>query len=212
MACLIHLFHDRIVYMDRLVPDEVVLGLLKAQPTHGYDLLDYFRSPSALGRIWTMSTSQLYAVLKRLSNGGDIVGRVLEVPNAPDRVEYMVTDGGEKKLEAWMYDPCPSASIHRMRVLFLSRVFIANLLDAPLAGIISTQLASCYAQQKILIAERVGSRSAIEQLTLEFVINQLAAAIKWLNQSQFSIQIKPEGEEYQNNPLSNDNTHLHKSS
>jgi DNA-binding PadR family transcriptional regulator len=79
----------------------------KLQPTHGYQLLEYFRSPSALGRIWTMSASQLYAVLKRLSNEGDIAGKELKVRNAPSRVAYTVTASGEHKLEAWLFDAQP---------------------------------------------------------------------------------------------------------
>jgi DNA-binding PadR family transcriptional regulator len=195
IACINNLFHDRIVSMNRLVPDEVILGLLKAQPIHGYELLEYFRSASALGRIWTMSTSQLYAVLKRLSNEGDIVGRVVEVPNAPARIEYTVTERGEQMLKAWLYDPHPSASIHRIRVLFLSRVYIANLLDTSLKTIISAQIASCQAQQNVIKAQRLDSQSEIEQLTLDFVISQLDAAINWLNQSQFSIKTTTESEE-----------------
>mgnify|MGYP001055858683 CR=1 FL=1 len=186
--------------MNRLVPDEVILGLLKAQPTHGYELLEYFRSSSALGRIWTMSTSQLYAVLKRLANDGDIVGRVLNVPNAPARVKYTVTERGVQRLDAWLYDLKPSASIHRIRILFLSRVYIANLLNAPLEAIITAQLSSCQAQQDILIVHRVGSQSEIEQLTLDFVINQLDAAINWLKQSEFSIKTTSHVDENRESP------------
>ncbi|MBW6465030.1 MAG: PadR family transcriptional regulator [Brevefilum sp.] len=176
--------------MNRPVPDEVILGLLKAQPTHGYQLLEYFRSPSELGRIWTMSASQLYAVLKRLSSNGDIVGKELEVRNAPSRVAYTVTASGAQKLDAWLYDAQPSTSIHRIRVLFLSRVFIANLLDMPLEKIVSAQMAACQAQQEIMIAQKQSSQSEIEQLTLDFVIGQLKAANRWLKESNFNILIK----------------------
>jgi len=179
--------------MNRLVPDEVILGLLKAQPTHGYELLEYFRSSSALGRIWTMSTSQLYAVLKRLANDGDIVGRVLNVPNAPARVKYTVTERGDQRLDAWLYDLKPSASIHRIRILFLSRVYIANLLNTPLESIITAQTKSCQAQQEVLLEQRANSQSEIEQLTLDFVISQLISAINWLKESQFSINTNLEG-------------------
>jgi DNA-binding PadR family transcriptional regulator len=176
--------------MNRPVPDEVILGLLKVQPTHGYQLLEYFRSPSALGRIWTMSASQLYAVLKRLSNEGDIAGKELEVRNAPSRVAYTVTASGEHKLEAWLFDANPSTSIHRIRVLFLSRVFIANLLGTPLEKIVSAQMAACQAQQEIITEQKQSSHSEIEQLTLAFVIGQLEAAILWLKESHFNILIK----------------------
>lgn len=198
--------------MNRPVPDEVILGLLKAQPTHGYELLEYFRSPAKLGRIWTMSTSQLYAVLKRLSNNGDIVGRVLDVPNAPARIEYMITEGGDNKLKDWLYDPEPSASIHRIRILFLSRVYIANLLNMALEAIIAEQISSCQAQQEVFSALWADSKSEIEHLTLDFVINQLSAAINWLKQSQFSLITTPTNEENHNHPLHFENTRSHKSS
>jgi DNA-binding PadR family transcriptional regulator len=48
------------------VPDELILGLLAAEPMHGYQILARFEAPSELGRVWTMSRSQVYAVLKRL--------------------------------------------------------------------------------------------------------------------------------------------------
>ena len=73
--------------MQRPVPDEVLLGLIKAQPAHGYELQDRFKSKSDLGRIWTMSTSQLYAVLKRLGDEGLILGKKVAVKDAPSRNE-----------------------------------------------------------------------------------------------------------------------------
>ncbi|NJL53976.1 PadR family transcriptional regulator [bacterium] len=63
--------------MTQLVPDEVILGLLAVEACHGYQLLDHFRSPAALGRVWNLSTSQLYAVLKRLDRLGYIAGHPL---------------------------------------------------------------------------------------------------------------------------------------
>ncbi|MFU8827173.1 MAG: PadR family transcriptional regulator, partial [Brevefilum sp.] len=135
--------------MATLVPDEVILGLLKAQPAHGYELLDYFRSFSTLGRIWTMSTSQLYAVLKRLERDGAVVGCEEEVSNAPPRIKYEITPQGEEQLNAWLFDDHPSPSIHRIRVLFLSRIFIANLLNINYEGIVDAQITSCEAQKRI---------------------------------------------------------------
>jgi DNA-binding PadR family transcriptional regulator len=196
--------------MNRPVPDEVILGLLKAQPAHGYQLLEYFRSSSALGRIWTMSASQLYAVLKRLSNDGDIVGMELEVRNAPTRVEYTITASGEQKLEAWLFNSQPSTSIHRIRVLFLSRVFIANLLGTPLDMIVSAQMSACQAQLEAVIAQKLRSQSEIEQLTLNFVISQLEAAIRWLKESNFHLLIRSASGENQAITLRHDQTTLYK--
>ena len=71
--------------MPRLTPDEVVLGLLKAHPTHGYELLETFHDRAHLGRIWNMSTSQLYAVLKRLEEEGASTGHTIPREDAPTK-------------------------------------------------------------------------------------------------------------------------------
>ncbi len=129
--------------MTRLVPDAVILGLLKYQPSHGYDLLKWFNSPKYLGRIWTMSTSQLYAVLKRLEEKGAIAGKEISMPNAPSRNEFHITELGEAWIQAWLFDSKPSASIHRIRVEFISRLFIAELLGLPKHKIIKLQQEEC---------------------------------------------------------------------
>lgn len=167
--------------MKALVPDEVILGLLKAHPTHGYELLDRFQSRSQLGRIWSMSSSQLYAVLKRLECDGAIIGRRIEVHNAPDRIQYNVTGLGEALIKAWINEPQPSTSIHRIRVQFLSRLFIADLLGKPCENIIIGQIKACERQRKKLIEALDRTEAPIEKLTLAYVIGQLDAALSWLD-------------------------------
>lgn len=183
------LFHDRIDSMERLVPDEVILGLLKARPRHGYELLECFRSTSQLGRIWTMSTSQLYAVLKRLEGSGAIKGSEIITPNAPPRMEFNITPVGDVLLEDWLYDADPSPSIHRIRVLFLSRIFIANLLKAPYEIIVNAQVRVCEAQKTHFNFRLVESISEVEKLTISFVIGQLDSAILWLKESNFELLV-----------------------
>jgi DNA-binding PadR family transcriptional regulator len=170
--------------MSRLTPDDVLLGLLKAQPAHGYELLETFRDPAHLGHIWNMSTSQLYAVLKRLEEGGLIAGAEVPQPNAPARVEYRLTERGEARLEGWLAEPLPPTSIHRIRVQFLSRLYIAALLARPADAIITRQLAACQKQLTKTQAERGRTNSPIKALTLDFVIGQLEACIAWLHHCQ----------------------------
>lgn len=167
--------------MARLSPDEVILGLLKATPAHGYDLLERFRDPAHLGRIWNMSTSQIYAVLKRLEQENAITGKPIPQPDAPPKIEYHLTPQGEAQLAAWLADPQPPISIHRIRVVFLSRLYIATLLNLPTEGIIARQLAVCAAQLEKVQKGIEATPSPVEKLTLEFVAGQLEAAIAWLN-------------------------------
>lgn len=176
--------------MTRLTPDEVILGLIKAQPSHGYELLETFRDRDHLGRIWNMSTSQLYAVLKRLEEEGTIAGREIPCKDAPSRTEYSLTDLGESRLNTWLYDPFPPISIHRIRVQFLSRLYIATLLNLPTDEIITHQLVVCRVQREVVEKEAKSTKSSVEALTLDFVLGQLNACIAWLDRCyDYSLEI-----------------------
>jgi len=166
--------------MKRLVPDEVILGLLQYQPAHGYELLSWFTSCEYLGRIWSMSTSQIYAVLKRLEDQDAIAGQEVPTPDAPTRKEFSITKKGEKSLHAWLNDAKPSASIHRIRVEFISRLFIAELLGLSKQLIIQHQKAACEGVLEKIKKQKLLTESPTEVLTLNFVIGQLESALNWL--------------------------------
>ncbi|MDL1900984.1 PadR family transcriptional regulator [Anaerolineae bacterium CFX9] len=169
--------------MSSLTPDETILGLLAVRDRHGYELLECFRSPQQLGRVWKLSTSQIYAVLKRLEREGWIAGTEIASENAPPRTEYTLTPSGKTRLEEWLFMPQPSASIRRIRVEFLSRLYIAHQLSIPPDTIARHQHAACLAQLERLAEERQHVETAIDQLALELAIRQLEAVLGWIEQS-----------------------------
>jgi len=128
--------------------------------------------------MWTLSTSQLYAVLKRLEEEGAIEGKQVFPSDAPAKMVYSVTDKGVSKLEKWIYDLKPSASIHRIRVLFLSRLYIADLLGISVTEIIENQKSVCEKQRIIFLNEKEKAGTSFEKLTLDFIIGQLEAALR----------------------------------
>jgi DNA-binding PadR family transcriptional regulator len=162
-------------------PDRVILGLLAAQPQHGYELVAHFQSPALLGRVWTMSTSQVYAVLKRLERQGAIVGAEIEMPDAPTRTEHTITRAGRAQLEGWLADPHPSASVRRIRVEFISKLHVARLLGLSLDPIVNCQRRACQRQLERLRMEAGQTASPTERLSLEFAVGQLQAALDWLD-------------------------------
>ncbi len=140
-----------------------------------------------------MSTSQLYAVLKRLEENSAITGREVPSKDAPSRTEYTLTGLGGERLKAWLAETHPPTSIHRIRVQFLSRLYIAALLDLPSDGIIARQLAVCEAQRDAVQLEAERTESPVEALTLDFVLGQLSACIAWLNHCQTNpLKIPPD--------------------
>lgn len=171
-----------------LTPDETLLGLLKAAPRHGYLLLEAFNDPARLGRVWRLSTSQLYAVLKRLETRGEITGQQATSENAPPRTEYELTPAGAARLHLWLNEAAPSASIRRVRVEFFSRLYIAHLLALPTAPLIAHQRAACLHERGEWCARLAAETEAAGQhfgtLAAELVIAQLDAVLGWLDRCE----------------------------
>lgn len=166
--------------MRKLTPDDTLLGLLAADSQHGYQLLETFRDPQQLGRVWYVSTSQLYAVLKRLEQQGLIAGHQVACADAPTRTEYALTEAGQARLRAWLDEPNPSPSLRRIRVEFLSRLYIAGLLGDAAGPIIARQRAACERRLEGLREKRAETAQGVGDLALEMVIAQLEAILGWL--------------------------------
>jgi PadR family transcriptional regulator, regulatory protein AphA len=172
--------------MSILTPDETLLGLLAASVQHGYQLLDCFRDPAQLGRVWALSTSQLYAVLKRLNREGLITGTQVQASDAPTRTEYALTDIGWQRLNLWLHEPQPSASIRSVRVEFLSRLYVARLLNVPTLPMIAAQKEVCRQKRATLVEQRECASLGVELLTVEFEMAQLDAVLQWIDRCELS--------------------------
>lgn len=170
--------------MDALTPDETVLGLLAAEARHGYQLIDCFRDPAQLGNVWSLGTSQIYAVLKRLDTQGLIVGRSVTSPDAPTRVEYRLTPAGISRLEAWLTEPEPPSSVRRVRVEFLSRLYIVRLLDMPTRDIVRVQKESCRRRRDARVIDRDCAAPGVGRLAVELEIAQLDAILDWIDRCE----------------------------
>jgi DNA-binding PadR family transcriptional regulator len=170
--------------MSYPTPDETLLGLLMQQPQHGYQLLETFQDVSALGRVWKLSTSQLYAVLKRLQAQGFIIGEEAYSADAPPRMVYHITESGKALVMAWLAEEHPSPSVRRVRVEFLSRLYVARILNLSSANILHSQKTTCEHKYQQLIAQHQLTENTIGDLALEFEIAQLEAILGWITQME----------------------------
>ncbi len=173
--------------MSRLSPDDVLLGLLTNEDSHGYQLLEHFRAPEKLGRVWHLSVSQLYAILKRLEQKDFIQGREVESEDAPPRTVYRLTEAGRVRFDCWLHKENPSASTRRIRTEFLSRLYIARLLNLPVAPIIKHQKAACQQHQKTLIEKRDQTVSGTGYLSLDLLVSELGAILQWLDRCESNL-------------------------
>jgi DNA-binding PadR family transcriptional regulator len=170
--------------MNTLIPDETLLGLLAAEARHGYQLIGCFRDPAQLGNVWALSTSQLYAVLKRLASQNLITGETVTSSDAPARTEYRLTPAGIQRLELWLTETDPSASVLRVRVEFLSRLYIARLLNLPTLDIVRWQKQSCCLRRDARRIDRDCAAPGVGRLALELEIAQLDAIMQWIDRCE----------------------------
>lgn len=166
--------------MIQLTPDEVILGCLHNEAAHGYQLLEHFRDENRLGGVWHLSTSQLYAVLKRLEKNGTISGTQHTSPDAPPRTEYALTEAGREALFAWLDEPKPSPSVRRVRVELLSRIYVARRLGHPIGPIIERQVQTCRQRQAMLQDKLTRSAPGMGRMSTQFVLAQIEAILNWI--------------------------------
>ncbi len=108
------------------------------------------------------------------------------MPDAPVRTEYGLTNVGEARLQTWLDEPSPSASVHRVRVEFLSRLYVARFLDVPTIPILERQKASCRQKRMELAACLETAQPGIGRLTLELGLAQLDAILNWLDRCELT--------------------------
>lgn len=172
--------------MQALTPDEVILGLLVDRPQHGYDLMTALHDPDRLGHIWTLSTSQVYAVLKRLEGQGMTTALKQESVDGPPRLVYHITQVGETALQTWLNEPQPSASVRRVRVEFLSRLYIMRLLNLSPTDMIARQKHACACELERQRSARDQVTPGVPRLAVELVINQLTAVLDWIDRCEMT--------------------------
>jgi DNA-binding PadR family transcriptional regulator len=170
--------------MASLTPDQTLLGLLAVQPQHGYQLLSHFRKDGDLASVWSLSTSQLYAVLRRLETTDAV--RTQSVPSAvaPERTVFFLTESGHKRLLEWLHDPAPAASVRSVRVEFLSRLHILRLLNLPTTSLIARQRTACLERRRELVEQREAVVPGVPFLALELQIAQLDAILNWIDRCE----------------------------
>jgi DNA-binding PadR family transcriptional regulator len=167
-------------YVGSLSPEYALLGFLAHQPGHGYEL--HLKLVTQLGQVWHISQSQVYAILKRLEQQGDLTGSVQEQARLPRRTCYALTPAGRRRFETWLDTPT-GCSVRAIRVEFTTRLyFAAQESQARAEALIDAQVAETQAglgRLQSLLSE-LPPDQVYNRLGLELRLSQLAAVLGWL--------------------------------
>jgi tRNA (adenine37-N6)-methyltransferase len=125
---------------DPSVTEWAVLGLLREEPRHGWDVARAFAPEGDIGRIWAVSRPLVYRAISVLRELGYVEDRgSIPSSSGPDRVLLAPTPRGRAALRRWLERPVAHVRDLRsellLKLLFLERVGSdrAPLLRAQLA-------------------------------------------------------------------------------
>lgn len=176
-------------HVGNVSPEIALLGFLIAKPSHGYDL--HQRFTTELGKIWHLSQSQAYAILKRLENHGDISTRLMEQEKLPARQILSITETGRRRFFEWL-ELGVGTTARAIRLEFLTRLYFTKL-HRP------ENLEAIYRSQIMEIASRIERLESLlahlpqeqvfNRLSLELRLQQMKLIANWVEEigTQFNI-------------------------
>jgi len=159
--------------------EELVLGMLKLGPAHGYELRARIREE--LGPAWRVASSQLYTWLSRLEEAGYVAGSE-EAAGGPPRRVYTLTPAGEERFWTWLRSP--PAERRRPRGAHLVRLFfVLRFAPEELLGYLARERRALERRRERLLQAGPGEdpfREAVRRLRL----SQVEGGLRWLEEVQ----------------------------
>lgn len=160
------------------VVQEVLLALLAAEPSYGYQLRA--RLQLALGPLAeSLNAGQVYVTLGRLEKSGLLSSERVEQSERPDRRAYALTKSGRARVGEWLADtswPKPAPADFHLKLVAAAAARLADpvrLVDAQRHAV----LASLAEAQRAALAE---PEESVAGLLLEGVVLRLQADVRWL--------------------------------
>lgn len=103
----------------------VLLGLLRREPRHGYQLAQDFAAGTTLGEVLRLEPSMLYAYLKKLESAGFVEPTIEPHGGRPPRRVYALTPSGDAELDRWLSEPVTRTRDARLE--FLLKLYVAHV-------------------------------------------------------------------------------------
>ncbi len=165
--------------------ESALLGYLREQPLHGYEIYQRLSEPDGLWLVWRIKQSRLYAMLDRLENAGFVAATVEPQKNRPPRKVFHLTPAGERAFLAWVRSPVPRG--RQVRLEFLVKLFFARREGSEVVGDLVTdqsELCRQWLAAEEASAASLGDEQPYNRLVHQFRIGQIRAMLVWLEQYQ----------------------------
>jgi DNA-binding PadR family transcriptional regulator len=167
----------------------IMLGFIRQNPIHGYDLYKKLTEFDAIAHVWSIKQSQVYALLDRLEEDGLIRSVIIPGDSHPNRKEYHITPAGEQNFAEWLRKPVNHS--RDIRIEFLAKLFFA-LPVGPSAVVelldVQEEICQGWLAQSEQSAEKSTSDSAYGKMVFDYRIGQIQATISWIQTTRSEIR------------------------
>ena len=170
-----------------LTIEPALLGLLRQQPMHPYELFQQLQQKKALGFIWRVKQSHLYALLDRLEADGYLTHQLELQGSRPPRKILSLTPAGEALFITWMTKPV--AHGRDIRLEFMAKLYFACREGAAQAGQLLDRQLACCRQWLAENEQRIACLpvNSFERLVLRYRSGQLQATVLWLEECRYEL-------------------------
>jgi DNA-binding PadR family transcriptional regulator len=164
-----------------LTVELALLGLVREQSIHPYEMHQRLLQREALGFLWQLKQSHLYALLARLEADGYLVHTLESQGSRPPRKLLQITPEGRASFAQWLREPVAHGRDFRLE--FLAKLYFASQDGAgTVSALIERQRDTCHQRMEAL-TEQIAALppdQPFERLVMQFRHGQLAAMLAWL--------------------------------
>lgn len=165
-----------------LAMELALLGYLRHEPLHGYQIHQRLLEPDGLGQVWRLKQAQLYALLEKLEATGLIVGAIQVQEARPARRVYRLTSEGQETFATWLKTPVSTP--RQMRQEFQAKLYFAQLEGKrACAQLIAAQQQACrnWIESHQVLAEHHCASNTYTWLVDQYRVGQIQAMLNWLD-------------------------------
>src|SRR2546428_6344068 len=157
-----------------------VLGLLKEQPLHGYEVKNRFEA--MLGGTWDVNIGQIYTTLQRLERDGLI--RPVGPRGDRGKLLYELSPHGQKALDEWLAEP-DSGPQQLHEDIYVKLLLAARIANGNLPGMLARQKRTYLQRLRDLnrLEERARSDGRVDLARLvRGALLHTEADLKWVDE------------------------------
>jgi PadR family transcriptional regulator, regulatory protein AphA len=172
-----------------LTTELALLGFLSEQPMHGYEIHQRMSDPQGLGQVWQLKQSQLYALLTKLKDDGNLAEEIQYQDSRPPRKLFHLTEQGIQTFRDWVESPVPHG--REMRLDFLVKIYFARLSGTErVINLIEKQRAVCREWLTYQHDAKPGlsGPTEYEWFVRKFRAHQIQAMLDWLEEILAGLQ------------------------